>query len=746
MTKNQKEILILADDFSGACEVSLPWSDRDFSTQILLDSNAAPVDKTHRVTVLDTNSRYLKPSDAYRHIQELCQAQTSGTLIFKKIDSLWRGNLNAELSALADSGYRLIAAGALPHLDRTVKNGRPLVAGQPLAASDAWQLEAQQAPATIAELLADVHTTTTARPAITESNVAFEQRLTAAMTTAQAVIIDCESESDLQSIAEAWVHLNAEHPETFQRSILVGTGALNAALASALVARSAEPRLAEDQIPANPEEVSRQILGVVGSASGPSGQQLELAQYAGIPCGETIDELLSPKAGHPVILRATRKRTDPGIALRQLRKQAAAFLAEHPATDLFLTGGETARIVLDDLGIVSLNPRSQLEPGVVICQAPDGRLIGTKPGSFGSSDILTKALTTLRNLRVPLSQEFESMSTTTLDSRPFIAVTMGDGSGVGPEVTVGALMDVNAYEISRPVVIGDCHRLSLGAKALGFKADIVEISEVSEAQFIPGRINVIDPHLLPEDLEWGKISVAAGNAAYHYIRIACQLAMRGEVQGICTAPLNKAALHEAGHVYPGHTELLAHFMGVEEVSMMLSTPKVKVIHVTTHIGLIDAIRKIEPGLVERTVRRGHEALVRSGNPNPKIGVCAINPHAGENGLFGYNEEEEKIIPALDKLQADGINAIGPLPADTAFFLAGRGDYDLIVAMYHDQGHGPVKVLGIEAGVNITVGLPVIRTSVDHGTAFDIAGQGIVEVGSMIEALQQSVNLASIPVK
>lgn len=178
--------------------------------------------------------------------------------------------------------------------------------------------------------------------------------------------------------------------------------------------------------------------------------------------------------------------------------------------------------------------------------------------------------------------------------------------------------------------------------------------------------------------------------------------------------------------------------------MMLSTPKVKVIHVTTHIGLIDAINKIEPGLVERTVRRGHDALVRAGNASPKIGVCAINPHAGENGLFGYGEEETKINPALEKLRADGINAVGPLPADTAFFLAGRGDYDLIVAMYHDQGHGPVKVLGIEAGVNITVGLPVIRTSVDHGTAFDIAGTGVVEVGSMIEALKQAVNLASVP--
>jgi 4-hydroxythreonine-4-phosphate dehydrogenase len=195
-------------------------------------------------------------------------------------------------------------------------------------------------------------------------------------------------------------------------------------------------------------------------------------------------------------------------------------------------------------------------------------------------------------------------------------------------------------------------------------------------------------------------------------------------------------------VFPGHTELLAHLTGTEEVSMMLSTPKLKVIHVTTHIGLIDAVRRIEPGLVERTIRRGHDALVRAGNPDPKIGVCGINPHAGENGLFGYGEEEEKIIPAVGKLVADGLDVHGPLPADTAFFLAGRGDYDLIVAMYHDQGHGPVKVLGIEAGVNITVGLPVIRTSVDHGTAFDIAGKGIAEAGSMVEALRQAAELAS----
>jgi len=325
---------------------------------------------------------------------------------------------------------------------------------------------------------------------------------------------------------------------------------------------------------------------------------------------------------------------------------------------------------------------------------------------------------------------------------PVVAVTMGDGAGIGPEVIVRALVDDTALGFCDPVVIGDAKRLAQAAELLGVDVEIVTVDSVAAAQKTPGRINVVDLDLLPADLPWGELSAVAGHAAYEYLRVAAELAVRGDVQAICTAPLNKEALHAAGHIFPGHTELLAHFTGIEEVSMMLSTPKMKVIHVTTHIGLIDAVARIEPGLVERTIRRGHEALVRSGVPQPKIGVCGINPHAGENGLFGYGEEEEKIIPAVELLVAEGMNIHGPLPADTAFFLAGRGDYDLIVAMYHDQGHGPVKVLGLESGVNITVGLPVIRTSVDHGTAFDIAGKGIAEAGSMVEALRQASEMAT----
>lgn len=327
---------------------------------------------------------------------------------------------------------------------------------------------------------------------------------------------------------------------------------------------------------------------------------------------------------------------------------------------------------------------------------------------------------------------------------PRIAVTMGDGAGIGPEIIVRALEEPEVARLARVVVVGDALRLKQAAEILGSAVDIVPISDVSQAQELPGRINVIDLALLPEDLPWGELSPVAGDAAYHYVRVASELAVAGKVEAICTAPLNKEALHAGGHLFPGHTELLAHLTGTPEVSMMLSTERVKVIHVTTHIGLIDAVARIEPGLVERVIRRGHKALVDAGNPNPKIGVCGINPHAGENGLFGYGEEETKINPGVEACRADGIDVHGALPADTLFFLAGRGDYDLVVAMYHDQGHGPVKVLGLEAGVNVTVGLPVIRTSVDHGTAFDIAGTGVADHRSMIEALRLGAEMAPHP--
>ena len=329
--------------------------------------------------------------------------------------------------------------------------------------------------------------------------------------------------------------------------------------------------------------------------------------------------------------------------------------------------------------------------------------------------------------------------------RPVIAMTMGDAAGIGPEVIMKSLAHADLYDLCKPLVIGDALRLQKAGRTVETELVVRSLTQdqIDDALYTAGSVDCIDLKLIPDDLPWGKLSAIAGDAAFRYMQIAAKLAISGKIQAICTAPLNKEALHAGGHKFPGHTEMLATLTGTPEVSMMLSTPKMRIIHVTTHIGLIDAIAKIEPKLVERTIARGYEALRRAGIRNPKIGICGINPHAGENGLFGHGEEAEKIDPAVAACRAKGWDVEGPLPADTLFFRAQRGDFDLVVAMYHDQGHGPVKVLGLESGVNITIGLPVIRTSVDHGTAFDIAGTGKAEEGSMIQAILQAIQLASV---
>lgn len=326
-------------------------------------------------------------------------------------------------------------------------------------------------------------------------------------------------------------------------------------------------------------------------------------------------------------------------------------------------------------------------------------------------------------------------------TRPAVAVTMGDPSGIGPEIVVKALAGAEPHRLARLLVIGDAARLRQAARLSTVGVAVHPVGGVDEGVYTEGTVDCVDLRNVPEGMPFGELSEEAGEAAYQYVATAASMAMAGEVQAICTAPLNKAALHAAGHRYPGHTELLAELTGTPEVSMMLTAPRLRVIHVTTHVGLLDAVARIEPGLVERTIRRGHMTLVRAGIARPRIAVCGINPHAGENGLFG-NGEEAKIEPAVTAVVADGVDAVGPLPADAALFRAVRGDFDLVVAMYHDQGHGPVKVLGIDAGVNITVGLPVIRTSVDHGTAFDIAGTGVADEASLVEAIRQGVALAS----
>ncbi len=326
-------------------------------------------------------------------------------------------------------------------------------------------------------------------------------------------------------------------------------------------------------------------------------------------------------------------------------------------------------------------------------------------------------------------------------TRPRIAITMGDAAGVGPEVIMKALAHPGVNALCRPLVVGDARRLARAGAIVGSTLAISPIQVADDARYVPGMVDCLDLAVVPEDAPFGRLSAACGEAAYRFIERAVALALAGDVDALCTAPINKEALNAAGHRFPGHTELLAQLTGAAEVSLMLMAPGLRVIHVTAHIGLLDAIELIDAGLVERTIGRGRHLLQRAGTTEPRIAVCGINPHAGEGGLFGRGEEQTKIVPAIRACRERGWRVEGPLPADTLFHRARKGDFDLIVAMYHDQGHAPVKAVAFDAGVNITAGLPVLRTSVDHGTAFDIAGTGRADERSMLEALRLAAELA-----
>lgn len=325
---------------------------------------------------------------------------------------------------------------------------------------------------------------------------------------------------------------------------------------------------------------------------------------------------------------------------------------------------------------------------------------------------------------------------------PLVAITMGDPAGIGAEIIVKALTRADVELHCRPLVVGDAGRLRFAARIVGQDVEIRTIDDVAQTSAVPDAIHCIDLSLVAPDMPWGEVSATAGEAAYRYLATSAKLAIDGRVDAICTAPLNKEAMQVAGYVFPGQTDALAQLTGTPEVSMMLVAPTLRVIHVTTHVGILDAIARIDAPLVQRTIERGVAALRQSGLERPRVGVCGINPHAGENGLFGNGEEATKIVPAIEALTARGWDIEGPLPADTLFYLAHRGDFDLVVAMYHDQGHAPIKVLGLDEAVNVSVGLPVIRTSVDHGTAFDIAGTGKASEGSLVAALRLATTMAA----
>ena len=335
--------------------------------------------------------------------------------------------------------------------------------------------------------------------------------------------------------------------------------------------------------------------------------------------------------------------------------------------------------------------------------------------------------------------------------RPVLGITMGDPAGVGPEIIARALARPAVTSSCGPVVIGDRSVMAATLELLHSPLELHAVGSPAECRFAPGAVECLDlGNVDAERLRKASVSAEAGRAAYAYIETGVKLCQSGEIDGLVTAPINKEALAAAGVQHSGHTEILAKLSGTADFAMLLMGKELKVIHVTTHV----ALRRV-PDLVTRervlkVIHLAQRTMSGLGRPRPRIAVCGLNPHAGEDGLFG-DEEKTQIIPAVEAARREGLDVFGPLPADTLFSRARGGEFDIVVAMYHDQGHVPVKTLGFiydEAagawtglsGVNVTVGLPFLRVSVDHGTAFDRAWKGIANPESMVEALDVAVRM------
>lgn len=318
-----------------------------------------------------------------------------------------------------------------------------------------------------------------------------------------------------------------------------------------------------------------------------------------------------------------------------------------------------------------------------------------------------------------------------------IAITMGDACGIGPEIIAKLFAD--PAPLPRALVLGDEGILKRAIQILSLPLQLRVIDSPEDFQATPDTINVIPFSHLPEDLPFGQLDARAGKAAYDYIRAGIDLALQKRIRAVVTAPINKEAMRLADIHYPGHTEILADFSGTKDFAMMLMNDDLRVILVTIHVSLRQALEQVTMESELRTLRLAHQAMTQLGIARPRIAVAGLNPHAGEHGMFG-SEDEAIIRPAIQQAQAEGIDVSGPWPGDTVFMNARKGQFDVVVAQYHDQGLIPVKYLGVEEGVNITVGLPFVRTSVDHGTAFDIAGTGKASHASLRVAVEQAAML------
>ena len=335
--------------------------------------------------------------------------------------------------------------------------------------------------------------------------------------------------------------------------------------------------------------------------------------------------------------------------------------------------------------------------------------------------------------------------------KPILGISVGDPAGIGPEITAKAMAEKGVYDICRPLAVCDLAVMEEAIRFSGLDLKTNAVLSPADGKYELGTVDVLDmKNVNIDELKYGTVSAMCGKASYEYIEKVVQLAMANEIDATITGPINKEAINSAGIKEAGHTEIYARLTGTKDYAMMLAEGDFRVVHVSTHVSLQEAINRTKKERVYRVAKLANEALKKLGIAEPRIAVAGLNPHAGENGLFG-NEEKLEIIPAIEQAVAEGMNVTGPLPPDTIFSKMKGGQFDIVVVMYHDQGHIPTKLSGFNydkatdtwlsmSGVNVTLGLPIIRSSVDHGTAFGKAGEGRANPESMVQAIEMGVKL------
>ncbi|MCX6896432.1 MAG: 4-hydroxythreonine-4-phosphate dehydrogenase PdxA [Verrucomicrobia bacterium] len=334
---------------------------------------------------------------------------------------------------------------------------------------------------------------------------------------------------------------------------------------------------------------------------------------------------------------------------------------------------------------------------------------------------------------------------------PLIGISTGDPAGIGPEITAKALALPEIYALCRPLVVCDLGVMTAAVKFSGLNLKLNAVARPADGKYQPGTLDVLDmANVDIAKLEYNKVSPVTGKASFDYVKKVIELALANEIDATVTGPIHKEAIHAAGFKYAGHTEIFADLTKTRDYAMMLADGGFRVVHVSTHVSLAEAIRRVKTPRVLRVIQLADEALKQLGLAQPRIAVAGLNPHCGENGLFG-REEIDEICPAIEVARKLGMTVEGPIPSDTVFSRMKGGLYDIVVVMYHDQGHIPMKFGGFQfdsktnewssmAGVNVTLGLPIIRSSVDHGVAFDKGGQGRANPQSMIEAIKMATQL------